>query len=253
MILLISSAKKLDFNKGIPKLPVTQPARLKESAVLAGILRRMDLGELADLMALSEDLAALTAGRYEAWRAAHGEPEARPAALAYAGDAYQGLDAWSLEPADLAWAQDRLRIVSGLYGLLRPLDLIRPYRLEMGAKLANPAGADLYAFWREKLTRDLARSLKADGGPLVNLASGESFGALDPAALGRPVVTPVFEDLQRGRYRVVSFHAKRARGLMCRYATRGRIGEAEALKAFDLDGYRFEAGASGPERWVFRR
>ncbi|HLO67215.1 MAG TPA: peroxide stress protein YaaA [Holophaga sp.] len=253
MILLISSAKKLDFAKKIPELPGTKPARLKESAVLAGILKRLDLGELADLMALSEDLAALTAGRYQAWRPAHAAPEARPAALAYAGDAYQGLDAWSLGPEDLAWAQDRLRIVSGLYGLLRPLDLIRPYRLEMGARLANPAGADLYAFWREKLTKDLAKALKADGGPLVNLASGESFGAVDPGGLGRRVVTPVFEDPQRGTYRVVSFHAKRARGLMCRYAIRGRIGDAEALKGFDLEGYRFEAGASGPERWVFRR
>ncbi|BDU77172.1 peroxide stress protein YaaA [Mesoterricola sediminis] len=252
MIFVIASAKKLDFARQLPAVEGTAPARLKEAAGLARILKGLDMAALADLMGMSGELAALTAGRFAAWKPAHAAPEARPAVLAYSGDAYQGLDAWSLAPADLAWAQDRLRIVSGLYGLLRPLDLIRPYRLEMGTRLANPDGADLVAAWRPRVTRDLARDLRAAGGPLVNLASGEAFAAVDASGLGR-VVTPVFEDLQRGTYRVVSFHAKRARGRMVRFAIRGRIERAEDLQAFGEDGYRFEPRASDGDRWVFRR
>jgi uncharacterized protein len=256
MLLLIASAKKLDFARPVPQAPPpgpTRPALLKEAGILAARLKGMDLHELAALMELSDDLAALTAGRYRAWRPPFTPANARPALLAYAGDAYAALDAASLEPAALAYAQEHLRILSGLYGLLRPLDLIQPYRLEMGARLGNPSGPDLYAFWRAPLTASLGKALRAAGGPLVNLASGEFFGALDAGALPGDTVTPVFEERGPKGWRVVSFHAKRARGRMCRFAIEQRLEKAGDLRAFAADGYAFAPEASGPGRWVFRR
>jgi hypothetical protein len=252
VILLISSAKKMDFGKKISTSSFSQPRHLPEARTLVGLLRGLGLGELGSLMAMSDDLAALTAGRYQAWKPPFTPANARPAALAYSGEAYQGLDAWSLDEGDLAFAQDSLRIVSGLYGLLRPLDLIQPYRLEMGARLANKRGKDLYAFWRKPLTQALAKDL-AKSGPLVNLASGEFFKALDTEALPGNILTPVFEDLQKGTYKVVSFHAKRARGLMARFAIRERLQDPEGLKAFGEEGYAFDKAASDGARWVFRR
>ncbi|WP_316411968.1 YaaA family protein [Mesoterricola silvestris] len=244
MILLISSAKKMDFARPLPQATASQPVHLPQARVLAGILKKLDPGALGKVMAMSEDLAVQTAGRYGAWKPPFTPGNARPAALAYSGEAYNGLDAWSLDAADLAFAQDRLRILSGLYGLLRPLDLIQPYRLEMGARLANPKGPDLYAYWAGTLTRALKAAL--GGRPLVNLASGEFSKAVQ---LPAGTVTPVF--LDGGK--VVSFHAKRARGLMCRYAIRGRINEPAALKGFDLEGYAFDGASSTAERLVFCR
>lgn len=253
MLVLIASAKKLDFATPAHPPETTQPAQLKQAKVLAGLLQAMDLPALAALMHLSDDLAALTAGRYRAWRPPFTPANARPALLAYAGDAYAALDAPSLDAGDLAYAQAHLRILSGLYGLLRPLDLIQPYRLEMGARLANPAGPDLYAYWRGPLTTALAKALKADGGPLVNLASGEFSSALDAGALPGRIVAPVFEERAGRGFKVVSYHAKRARGRMARFAIRRRLERAEDLQGFDEDGYRFAPEASGPDRWVFRR
>lgn len=244
MILLISSAKKLDFDRPVPEVPVSLPVHLPQARTLAGLLKKLDLGALGKLMAMSEDLAALTAGRYRVWKPPFHPANARPAALAYSGEAYNGLGATTMDAADLAFAQDRLRILSGLYGLLRPLDLIQPYRLEMGARLANPKGPDLYAFWEGTLTRALKAAL--GGAPLVNLASGEFSRAV---ALPPGTLTPVF--LDGGK--VVSFHAKRARGLMCRFAVLNRIGEPEGLKAFDSEGYAFDPKDSTGDRWVFRR
>jgi len=231
----------------------SQPDLLKEAKVLAGLLKGLDLRELGALMSLSDDLAALTAGRYRSWKPPFTPANARPAVMAYSGDAFAALDAGSLGEEELGYAQTHLRIMSGLYGLLRPLDLIQPYRLEMGARLANPKGNDLYAFWRKTLTAAVAGALKADGGPLVNLASGEFFSALDVDALPGRIVTPVFEELQKGVYKVVSFHAKRARGLMCRFAIQNRVRKVEDLKGFDTDGYELDRAVSGPDRWVFRR
>jgi len=244
VILLISSAKKMDFERPVPEVPAALPAHLPQARTLAGLLKKLDPKALGKLMAMSEDLAVLTAGRYRAWKPPFTSVNARPAALAYSGEAYNGLGACTLGAEDLAFAQDRLRILSGLYGLLRPLDLIQPYRLEMGTRLANPKGPDLYAFWAGTLTH----ALKADlaGGPLVNLASGEFSRAVD---LPPGTLTPVF--LDGGK--VVSFHAKRARGLMCRFAIRNRITEPAGLKAFDAEGYAFDAAESARERWVFRR
>lgn len=253
MLLLIASAKKLDSTPGHPAPFHTQPAHLAQARTLMGLLRDLDLHQLARLMDMSDDLAALTAGRCQSWRPPFTPDNARPALLAYAGDVYAALDAASLGPEDLAFAQEHLRILSGLYGLLRPMDLIQPYRLEMGARLANPEGPDLYTFWRAVLTRAVAKALPKAGGTLVNLASGEYFSVLDSAALPGRIVTPVFEEPVRGGYRVQAVHAKRARGRMARFAIRGRLARAEDLRGFDELGYALDAAASGPDRWVFRR
>ena len=249
MILVISPAKAQDFGPPAPAAGFTQPGFLKEAAQLMKRLRALGPDELASLMGISADLAALNAGRFAQWRPPFTPENARQAAFAFDGDAYGGLDAASLGAAELAFAQDHLRILSGLYGLLRPLDLIQAYRLEMGARLGNPEGADLYAVWGAALTRGLAK----EPGPIVNLASGEFFRVLDPAGLRARIITPVFEERAQGGWKVVSFHAKRARGRMARFALRGRILDPERLKGFDEDGYRFDPGAGGPDRWVFRR
>ena len=253
MLLLLSPAKILDFETAPRSALSSKPAHLREAAALVKLLRAKSVAELGRLMAMSEELAVLTAARYHAWHTPFTPANARQAVLAYSGEAYAGLDAWSMTDADLAFAQDHLRTLSALYGLLRPLDLIQPYRLEMGSRLANPEGEGLYAFWRTPLTQALAVTLGGDGGPLVNLASGEFFRALEPDRLPGRIITPVFEDLQRGTYRVVSFHAKRARGLMARFAILGRLQDPEGLKTFDAEGYAFEPRASEEDRWVFRR
>jgi len=252
MLLVISPAKTLDFTTPPRTGAFTQPAFLAESARLVKLLRALDLDQLAGLMGISDPLAALNAGRYQDWKTPFTPENAKQAVLAFAGDVYAGLDAPGLDQADLDFAQDHLRILSGLYGWLRPLDLIRPYRLEMGVRLANPRGRDLYAFWGDRLARAANAMLAADP-VLVNLASAEYFKALDREALKGRVITPVFEDWSRGQYRVLGFYAKRARGLMCRYALKGRLALPEKLQGFKAEGYRFDPGASGDDRWVFRR
>jgi uncharacterized protein len=179
--------------------------------------------------------------------------------LAFNGDVYEGLDARSLSGADLDYAQQHVRVLSGLYGLLRPLDLLQPYRLEMGTRFENARGKDLYAFWGERITQALNAQIdhnvaRTNGARvLVNCASNEYFKSVKPKKLAAPVITPVFEDWKGGRYKVISFHAKRARGLMARYAVEHRISEPEALKGFDTEGYAFDADASNDATWVFRR
>ena len=252
MLLVISPAKTLDFTTPPHTGVFTQPEFLAESARLVKLLRALDLDQLAGLMGISDPLAALNAGRFQAWKTPFTPDNAKQAALAFAGDVYGGLDAPGLGQADLDFAQGHLRILSGLYGWLRPLDLIRPYRLEMGIRLANARGKDLYAFWGDRLTK-AANAMLAGHPVLVNLASAEYFKALDPKALAARIITPVFEDWSRGEYRVVAFHAKRARGLMCRYAIRRRLEDPEGLQGFKAEGYRFDRKASQEDRWVFRR
>jgi cytoplasmic iron level regulating protein YaaA (DUF328/UPF0246 family) len=255
MILVISPAKTLDFKTPSPTAVFTQPRHLKESAALMNLLKPLDPEGVARLLGISPDLAALNAGRYHQWQPPFTPGNAKQAVLAFAGDVYGGLDAPSLREADLAFAQDHLRILSGLYGLLRPLDLIQAYRLEMGTRLANPRGKDLYAFWKETLTKDLGRDLDQGGGApvLVNLASEEYFKAVAPRELERRIVTPVFEDWKNGAYKVISFFAKRARGLMARHAVLKRVTDPERLQAFKAEGYAFDRKASAGDRWVFRR
>jgi cytoplasmic iron level regulating protein YaaA (DUF328/UPF0246 family) len=216
------------------------------------VLRDYSPARISELMDLSDALSVLNVGRYAHWQPDHAE--ARPAVMSFNGDVYTGLDAPSLDAKGLKYAQRHVRILSGLYGLLRPLDLIHPYRLEMGTKLANPGGKDLYTFWGETITRALNAELaKTQSGALVNLASEEYFKSVKPKLLDAPVVTPVFEDWKNGKYKIISFFAKRARGMMARYAIEKGITDPEALKAFDVDGYAFVPSESGERNWVFRR
>lgn len=254
MILLLSPAKRLDYESPLPKVSVTQPRLLDESERLIRRLRELSPAEIASLMSLSDPLAALNHARYAEWHRPFDTTNARPAVLAFAGDVYEGLDAAHLPPAALKWLQSHVRILSGLYGLLRPLDLMQAYRLEMGTKLANEQGRDLYAFWDDRITALLNEDLRAGkASVVVNLASEEYFKSVRPAQLDRQVIQPVFEEWKGGRYKIVSFFAKRARGLMARYAAENRLSSVDKLKAFDLEGYCFAAEASDESTWVFRR
>lgn len=254
MLIVLSPAKTLDFESPLTTKTATQPDFLDESQQLVDQLRRLSPAELSRLMGISDPLAVLNAERYATWARPFTPANARPAVLAFNGDVYEGLAAPSLSAADLKFAQTHLRILSGLYGLLRPLDLIQPYRLEMGIPLLNARGKNLYAFWGERLTEALnaaASVVRADA--LVNLASEEYFKAVVPKKLTVPVIQPVFEDWSSGKYKVVSFYAKRARGLMARLAVTERLSAASGLKDFSAEGYRFDPEVSDDRRWVFRR
>jgi cytoplasmic iron level regulating protein YaaA (DUF328/UPF0246 family) len=254
MLFLLSPAKSLDFTPPSADLPHTQPLFVKQSAELIAVLRQKSPQQIASLMHLSDALATLSVARYEAWRPRFTARNAKQAALAFNGDVYGGLDAGTLSTEELAWAQDHLCILSGLYGVLRPLDRMQPYRLEMGTRLATDRGDNLYQFWGARIAEYLNRRLAADRTPVViNLASQEYFKAVDRKVLKGRVVDCVFEEGKAGRYQVVSFFAKRARGLMARYATQHRISTPSQLQAFDLEGYAYAPGASAPERLVFRR
>jgi len=255
MLFLLSPAKSLDYASPLPAdLPHTQPLFKQQAAELVAILRRYSPQQLAALMDLSDSLAALNAARYEAWRPQFTARNARQAVLAFNGDVYEGLDARSLTADDLAWAQEHLCILSGLYGVLRPLDWMQPYRLEMGTALPNPKGKNLYQYWGSTIAEYLNERLKSDKTPMVvNLASQEYFKAVDTKVLQAPVVECVFEDYKGGKYKVISFLAKRARGLMARYAITRRVHTPRQLEAFDLEGYAYAASASSSERLVFRR
>ena len=251
---LLSPAKSLDYSPAPPDLAHTQPLFVKQSAELIDVLRQKSPQQIASLMHLSDALATLNAARYEAWRPRFTARNAKQAALAFNGDVYGGLDARTLKPAELAWAQEHLCILSGLYGVLRPLDRMQPYRLEMGTRLATAHGDNLYQFWGSRISDYLNRRLAADRSPVVvNLASQEYFKAVDRKVLRARVIDCVFEEGKGGHYKVVSFFAKRARGLMARYATQHRISTPKKLEAFDLEGYAFAASASQPDRLVFRR
>ncbi|HJV59318.1 MAG TPA: peroxide stress protein YaaA [Albitalea sp.] len=256
MLFLISPAKSLDYDTPVPATTSkpTTPQFAAQSAELIEILKTKTTAQIAALMDLSDALAALNVGRYAAWRPRFTDRNSRPAVFAFNGDVYDGLDARTLDDQDLAWAQQHLAILSGLHGVLRPLDKLQPYRLEMGTALATPRGANLYDFWGDTIARHLNRRLAADASPVVvNLASQEYFRAVDRAALKARVVDCVFEDWKGGRYKIISFFAKRARGLMARYAVRHRIANPQALQRFDLDGYAFDSAVSAPDRLVFRR
>jgi cytoplasmic iron level regulating protein YaaA (DUF328/UPF0246 family) len=258
MIAVLSPAKSLDFSPAPTGVPCTVPERLAESTTLIEAARTLSPAQLASLMDLSESLATLNHERFIAWTpdftAAQKQHRAKQALLAFDGDVYQGFDLNEYTPADYSFAQKHLRILSGLHGLLRPLDLIQPYRLEMGRPLKTARGHDLYTFWGDRPASTLRRALReAGGGTLVNLASEEYFRAVDVAALRAPVVQPVFQDRRGDAWKVVSFNAKRARGAMTRWAIERRIDAPEALKGFDADGWAFDARVSDTRTWVFRR
>ena len=259
MLFLLSPAKSLDYDTPLPDgLPHTTPPFVAQSSALIDVLRAQAPQDIASLMALSDKLAALNVARYQAWRPRFTAGNSRQAVLAFNGDVYEGLDARTLDLADLQWAQNHLAILSGLYGVLRPLDRMQPYRLEMGTRLATAAGSNLYQFWGSQIaehlnTRLRAPSAKADTPVVVNLASQEYFKAVDRKALKARVIECVFEDWKSGNYKIISFFAKRARGLMARYAITHRVATPRQLEGFDLDGYAFAPASSGPERLVFRR
>ncbi|MEW6703239.1 MAG: peroxide stress protein YaaA [Pseudomonadota bacterium] len=257
MLLLLSPAKTLDYDTPFPRALMKQaqpPDFIDRSAELVSVLRRKSAAEIAGLMNLSPVLAELNAERYAAWSRAFSERNSRPALAAFNGDVYEGLQARTLPPAALQWAQQHVVILSGLYGALRPLDLMQPYRLEMGTRLATPRGKDLYAFWGDTLAEYLNERQAGEAAPvIVNLASQEYFKAAHRKALKARVIECVFEDWKGGRYKVISFFAKRARGLMARHAALKRPKTPRALQSFALEGYAFDAAASEDDRWVFRR
>lgn len=254
MLAVISPAKKLDFDSAIDPPALTRPALKPETLELARVARGLTRQDLRRLMGISETLADLNYKRFQDFAPEETERNARPAALAFAGDTYQGLDAGSLTGADLAYAQDHLRILSGLYGLLRPLDLIQPYRLEMGTKLPAGSAPDLYGFWGDRIAAELSRVLGGHDSPvLVNLASNEYFKAVSPKALDATVLTCVFKERRDGQARVISFLAKKARGAMARYMVTERVDRPDGLKDFAWDGYRFQPADSDGTRFVFIR
>jgi uncharacterized protein len=257
MIFLLSPAKSLDWQTPIAPdvlALATPPQFMQNAAQLVGLLRKQSGAQIGALMKLSPALAELNWARYRDWSPDASVCKSRPAALAFAGDVYVGLQAMTLQPADLRWAQQRVAILSGLYGVLHPLDWLQPYRLEMGTRLSNPHGQDLYAYWGSALAEYVSKqALVSASAVVVNLASKEYFRAVNNSALRPRVVECVFEDWTHTGYKVISFFAKRARGLMVRYAIENRISAPAELKKFQADGYAYDDDASEAKRLVFRR
>jgi cytoplasmic iron level regulating protein YaaA (DUF328/UPF0246 family) len=252
MLIVLSPAKSLDLETPPTSELRTEPQFLDHSEQLIGRLREFSPADIGKLMDISDALSTLNVARYASWT--RDTSEARPAVMTFNGDVYDGLAARTLTPKQLDYTQSRVRILSGLYGMLRPFDVIHPHRLEMGTRLANPRGKDLYAFWGDTITEALNRTAQEQGADvLVNLASEEYFKSVRKAKLKVPVITPVFEDWKNGKYKIISFYAKRARGLLARYAAVHRIHDPRKLKAFDTDGYAFVPDASDERTWVFRR
>ncbi|SFD02865.1 peroxide stress protein YaaA [Tropicimonas isoalkanivorans] len=253
MLVVISPAKRLDWSN-TPGLGCTEPEFRAEANALARVARRLSGPQLQRLMGISSELAKLNRERFAAF-ADDPAPEAvRPAARAFAGDTYAGLEAKSLDAEELAWAQDHLRIFSGLYGVLRPLDAIQPYRLEMGSRLKTRRGVSLYDFWGDRPSRALRAAAEAVGAErIVNCASQEYFGVVRPEALGLRVVTPVFLEDKPGGPKIVGVHAKKARGAMARFIVQRRLADEAALKDFDTGGYAYEPSLSEPDRPAFLR
>lgn len=255
MMILLSPAKSLDYDTPVPAdLPHTRPQFVAQSQQLIEILRQKSPQDIASLMKISDPLAALNVARYQAWSSRFSARNARQALLAFNGDVYEGLDARTLAAEDLAWAQQHLAILSGLYGVLRPLDWMQPYRLEMGTRLATPAGQTLYQFWGPRIALYLNACQQDEEAPVVlNLASQEYFKSVDRKQLRARVVECVFEDWKNGTWKIISFHAKRARGLMARHAITQRAATPRQLEDFAAEGYAHDIGASSPDRLVFRR
>jgi len=254
MLLVISPAKNLDYDTPAITDQYSQPEHLTHAKELIEQLRGYSVQDIAELMKLSDKLSALNVARYESWQQPFTPENAKQAVLAFNGDVYSGLNAEDFKEQELNFTQKHLRILSGLYGVLKPLDLMQPYRLEMGTKLANSRGKDLYAFWGDIVTDDLNNTLSDQQDEvLVNLASNEYFKSVKPKNINGRIITPVFKDWKNGQYKIISFYAKKARGLMCRYAIKNQISDAEQLKEFDLAGYQFDETLSKGDSWVFTR
>lgn len=254
MLALISPAKTLDYETALPSSNFTQPRLLDQSEQLIEVCRELSASQLASLMSVSEKIAQLNVARFQDWQTEFDLANARQAIFAFKGDVYTGLDAYALNDAQLDFAQQHLRMLSGLYGLLRPLDLMMPYRLEMGTKLLNPRGSNLYEFWGKRITDLIQQDLQqANSNILLNLASDEYYKAVKESALDAQIVKPVFLDQKNGKYKVISFYAKKARGLMARFVIEQQIQQVEYLKAFNSEGYYFDAENSNAKELVFKR
>ena len=253
MLMIISPAKTLDYDSPLATETYTQPDFLDDACELIDQLKALEPHQVSNLMSISDKLGQLNAERFRTWHTPFTPDNARQAILAFKGDVYTGLDAESFSEQDFAFAQKHLRMLSGLYGLLKPLDLMQPYRLEMGTRFENQRGKDLYAFWGSKITEALNELLAQDDQVLVNLASNEYFKSVQKKQLDGRLITPQFKDWKNGQYKMISFYAKKARGLMCRYAIQNQITQADDLKGFNLEGYYFSEDQSDKNNWVFLR
>lgn len=254
MLVLVSPAKTLDYESPLATERHTQPEFIEHSVELIQRCRELTPLQISQLMKISDKLAGLNAARFADWQPEFSFDNARQAILAFKGDVYTGLDAASFSEQDFDFAQTHLRMLSGLYGLLKPLDLMQPYRLEMGTKLDNARGKNLYEFWGDLITDKINQTLAEQGDELVvNLASNEYFKAVNRKKLNGKLVTPVFKDNKNGQYKIISFYAKKARGLMARYIIQNQLTDIEQLKQFDLEGYFFSAIDSKPYELVFKR
>lgn len=254
MLTVISPAKSLDFKTEPTTSEYTLPKFQEESEKLVSKLRKMKPKKISELMGISASLGNLNYERFQTWHRPFTPENAKQAVLAFSGDVYTGLDAPALSEEKLKLAQRKLRILSGLYGVLKPLDLIQPYRLEMGTKLSVGRSKDLYGFWGDKITKKVQKAIDESGSKiLVNLASNEYFKSIDKKKLNAEIVTPAFKDMKNGEYKMISFYAKKARGLMTRFILENDIDDANDLQAFDMDGYHFNPRLSKPNRPVFTR
>ncbi len=255
MLLVISPAKSLSFSQNSNFKKKSEPVFLDEAQILVKELRKYKQEELSSLMSISAKLAELNYERFVKWHLPFNDQNAKPALFVFKGDVYQGIDAESLNNQEIEFANKHLRILSGLYGVLSPLDIIQEYRLEMGTKLTNPGGKNLYEFWGNKITSEINRAIEKSSGEkvLINLASNEYFKSIQVKNLNYDVITPVFKDNKNGQYKIISFFAKKARGLMSRFIFQNNITNAEDIKAFDLANYHFNSDLSKEKEWVFTR
>ena len=254
MLALISPAKTLDYETALPTDVHTLPRLLTHSQQLIDSSRQLSATQIADLMKVSEKIAQLNVARFKDWQPEFNFSNARQAVFAFKGDVYTGLDAYALNDSQIEYAQQHLRMLSGLYGLLRPLDLMMPYRLEMGTKLHNVRGHNLYQFWDHHITDLINQDLaNAESELLLNLASDEYYKSVNVAEIRAEIIKPVFLDQKSGKYKVISFYAKKARGLMARYMIENQLQRIEDLKSFNLDGYYFDSGSSIHGELVFKR
>ncbi len=253
MLVLISPAKSLNFDSKPVTDKYSQPSFLKEARVINKGLKKFLPNDLSKLMGISANLGELNFERNQRWKTPFKPENAKQAVLAFTGDVYQGMDAATFSEADFDVAQQTIRILSGLYGVLKPLDLIQAYRLEMGTKFGVEGNDNLYGFWQEKVTKAINKDLKEVGGPVINLASNEYFKAVDSKKIKADIISPAFKDLKDGQYKMISFYAKKARGLMSRFVVQNKLTDPEDLKAFDLEGYYFNNELSKGKNWVFTR